>query len=82
VRLVAVGFVCGDADANNADQGAFIVNVDTLQLPGSESPIETQPPTEAASCCGTDKQATCCDSGEKATCCGSEATAGGGCGCQ
>jgi hypothetical protein len=33
-------------------------------------------------CCGAKKQTTCCDSSEKSTCCGSEATVGGGCGCQ
>lgn len=58
------------------------MNVDTFQFPGSESPVETPPRPETASCCSTDKQAACCDSSEKATCCGSEATAEGGCGCQ
>jgi hypothetical protein len=61
---------------------AVTANVDMFQFPGSESPIETLAEPAVASCCGTDTQVTCCDSSEKATCCGSDATAGGGCGCQ
>ena len=58
------------------------MTTDEFQFPGSESPTATIPATEAAGCCDSQKQATCCDSSEKSTCCGSEATAGGGCGCQ
>lgn len=53
-----------------------------FRFPGSESPNDTTRTPETASCCSATKQATCCDSSEKSTCCGSEATAGGGCGCQ
>lgn len=55
---------------------------DTFQFPGSERPADTTTATEPASCCRVEKQETCCDHSEKSTCCGSEATAGGGCGCQ
>ena len=52
------------------------------RYPGSENPSATSPATEAVGCCSVKKQTVCCDSSEKSTCCGSEATAGGGCGCQ
>ena len=55
---------------------------DESRHPGSESPNATIPTTEAVGCCSAKKQTTCCDSSEKFTCCGSEATVGGGCGCQ
>ena len=32
-------------------------------------------------CCTTDAQAACCDPTAKDDCCGTQATAGGGCGC-
>ena len=32
-------------------------------------------------CCAADAQATCCEPAAKDECCGTEATAGGGCGC-
>lgn len=53
-----------------------------FRFPDSDSPNDTTSTTETASCCSTQRQATCCDSSEKSTCCGSEATSGGGCGCQ
>jgi len=38
--------------------------------------------TPVASCCAASVQSTCCEPSEKSSCCGSDATAGGGCGCQ
>lgn len=58
------------------------MTTDEFRFPGSECPTPTIPTTDAVGCCSAQKQATCCDSSEKSTCCGSEATAGGGCGCQ
>jgi hypothetical protein len=60
----------------------FPMTTSEFRFPGSDSPNDTISTTETASCCSTQKQATCCDSSEKSACCGSEATAGGGCGCQ
>ena len=36
----------------------------------------------APGCCDTEAQATCCEPAAKSDCCGTEATAGGGCGCR
>ena len=49
---------------------------------GSQSSSATVATTEAVGCCSVQKQTTCCDSSQKSECCGSEATSGGGCGCQ
>lgn len=59
-----------------------MTTTDQFRFPGSESPTDPTPTPEPASCCSATKQETCCDHSEKSTCCGSEATAGGGCGCQ
>ena len=42
----------------------------------------TNAPLASAQCCTAAKQEVCCEPSEKSSCCGSEATAGGGCGCQ
>jgi ubiquinone/menaquinone biosynthesis C-methylase UbiE len=36
----------------------------------------------AGGCCDTEAQAACCEPAAKSECCGTEATAGGGCGCR
>jgi arsenite methyltransferase len=39
------------------------------------------PTTTTSSCCSTEAQSACCEPADKAECCGTEATAGGDCGC-
>lgn len=46
------------------------------QTPAPKAPEASSP------CCSSDKQEVCCEPSEKSTCCGTEATSGGGCGCQ
>jgi hypothetical protein len=79
VRPFGVGLVCGDAPSTNTEEFPMTTE---FRFPGSDGPSDTISTTETAGCCSAQKQATCCDSGEKSTCCGSDATAGGGCGCQ
>lgn len=44
--------------------------------------ITSETPVAPAACCGPVTQSSCCTPAEKPGCCGTEATAGGGCGCQ
>ena len=80
MRPFGVRLVCGGARVNKTEE--FPMTTTEFRYPGSDSPSDTISTTETAGCCSTQKQATCCDSSEKSTCCGSDATAGGGCGCQ
>jgi SAM-dependent methyltransferase len=43
--------------------------------------LTTRDPARTLGCCSPEAQSTCCEPSDKEECCGTEATAGGGCGC-
>lgn len=67
-----------------------VFDVDPTDLPpalrdaigAAPSPAPASAATPVASCCAPSEQETCCEPSDKGACCGTEATAGGGCGCR